>query len=299
MKKPVFTGAGVAIITPFKESGEINYEEFGRIIDHQIGHGTDAIIVCGTTGEASALPDKEHKEAVKWCCEYVNHRVPVIAGVGSNYTEYAIELTKFAAECGADAGLSVTPYYNKTSQRGLVAHFNAIADSSDLPIILYNVPSRTGVCFTADTYYELSKNPNINGIKEASGNFTLIAETISKCGDEMNIWSGNDDQIVPLMALGGKGVISVLSNVEPQGTHDMVQLCFENRYPEAAKLQAKYHSLIDALFCEVNPIPVKKAMELIGWNTGALRLPLVDPTEEHIAYIKAELERAGVKPVKG
>ena len=203
MKNPVFTGAGVAIITPFKATGEVNYEEFGRIIDYQIDHGTDAIIVCGTTGESSTLHDKEHREAVAWCCEYVNHRIPVVAGVGSNDTDYAIQLTKFAKECGADGGLSVTPYYNKTTQRGLIAHYTAIADSCDLPIILYNVPSRTGVCFTADTLYELSKHPNINGLKAASGNFSLIAAAMAKCGDNLNVWSGNDDQIVPLMALGG------------------------------------------------------------------------------------------------
>lgn len=295
MKNPVFTGAGVAIITPFKATGEVNYEEFGRIIDYQINHGTDAIIVCGTTGESSTLHDKEHREVVAWCCEYVNHRVPVIAGVGSNDTDYAIQLTKFAKECGADGGLSVTPYYNKTSQRGLIAHYTAIADSCDLSIILYNVPSRTGVCFTADTLYELSKHPNINGLKAASGNFSLIAATMAKCGDNLNVWSGNDDQIVPLMALGGKGVISVLSNVAPQETHDLTQLCLENRYPEAAKMQFAYHNLIDALFCEVNPIPVKKAMEILGWNVGALRLPLVEPTDEHIALIRQELAAAGCK----
>ena len=266
MKKPVFTGAAVAIITPFKSTGEVDYEEFGKIIDHQIAHGTDAIVVCGTTGEASALHDKEHREALAWCCEYVNHRVPVVAGTGSNDTAYAIELTKFAAECGADAGLSVTPYYNKTTQRGLIAHYTAIADCCDLPIVLYNVPSRTGVSFTADTLYELSKHPNINGLKAASGNFSLLAETMAKCGDNLNVWSGNDDQIVPMMSLGAKGVISVLSNVAPQETHDLTQLCLENRYPEAAQMQFKYHNLIDALFCEVNPIPVKKAMELLGGN---------------------------------
>jgi len=293
MKNPVFTGAGVAIITPFTREGTVNYEEFGRIIDHQIAHGTDAIIVCGTTGESAALPDKEHREVVAWCCEYVNHRVPVIAGVGSNHTDYAISLTKFAAECGAEGGLSVTPYYNKTSQRGLVAHYTAIAESSDLPLILYNVPSRTGISFTADTLRELSKLPNINGLKAASGNFSLLAETRAKCGDELNVWSGNDDQIVPLMSLGGKGVISVLSNVAPQATHDIVQLCLENRFPEAAALQLKYHGLIDALFCEVNPIPVKKAMELLGWKVGALRLPLVAPSDEHTAYIQRELEAVG------
>lgn len=295
MKNPVFTGAGVAIITPFKSTGEVNYEEFGRIIDHQIANGTDAIIVCGTTGESSTLHDKEHREAIAWCCEYVNHRIPVVAGVGSNDTSYAIELTKFAKECGADGGLSVTPYYNKTSQRGLIAHYTAIADSCDLPIILYNVPSRTGVCFTAETLQTLSQHPNINGLKAASGNFSLLAAARALCGDELNIWSGNDDQIVPLMALGGKGVISVLSNVAPQETHDLTQLCFENRYPEAAKMQFKYHNLIDALFCEVNPIPVKKAMELLGWNVGPLRLPLVEPSEEHIAQIQRELLAAGCK----
>lgn len=295
MKNPVFTGAGVAIITPFKTTGEVNYEEFGKMIDHQISHGTDAIIVCGTTGESSALHDKEHREVVAWCCEYVNHRVPVIAGVGSNHTDYAIELTKFASECGADGGLSVTPYYNKTSQRGLIAHFTAIADCADLPIILYDVPSRTGISFAADTLYELSKHPYINGLKAASGNFSVLSETMSKCGDNLNVWSGNDDQIVPLMSLGGKGVISVLSNVAPRATHDLTQLCFENRYPEAACLQLSLQGLIDALFCEVNPIPVKKAMELLGWNVGALRLPLIDPSTEHTAFIKRELEAAGCK----
>lgn len=295
MKKPIFTGAGIAIITPFQATGEVNFEEFGRIIDHQIEHGTDAIIVCGTTGESSALHDKEHREVIAWCCEYVNHRVPVIAGVGSNHTDYAVSLTKFAKECGADGGLSVTPYYNKTTQRGLIAHYTAIADSCDLPIILYNVPSRTGVCFTSDTLLALSKHPNINGLKAASGNFTLLAETIAKCGDDLNIWSGNDDQIVPLMSLGGKGVISVLSNVAPRETHELTELCFANRYPEAAALQLKYHELIDALFCEVNPIPVKKAMELLGWQVGGLRLPLVEPSEEHTAYIKKALENVGCK----
>ncbi|MDY3617962.1 4-hydroxy-tetrahydrodipicolinate synthase [Agathobaculum sp.] len=295
MKKPIFTGAGVAIITPFTSDDKVNYEEFGKIIDHQIENGTDAIIVCGTTGEASALRDKEHREVVSWCCEYVNHRVPVVAGVGSNHTDYAIELTKFAAECGADGGLSVTPYYNKTSQRGLIKHFTDIAECSDLPIILYNVPSRTGVCFTADTYEQLSKHPNINGVKEASGNFSLIAETMSRCGEELNVWSGNDDQIVPLMAMGGKGVISVLSNVAPRETHALTALCLESRYPEAAKMQLGLHKLIDALFCEVNPIPVKKAMELLGWSVGDLRMPLVQPSAEHVAYIQQELVASGCK----
>lgn len=296
MKTPIFTGAGVAIITPFDEkTGAINYEEFGRMIDYQIAHGTDAIIVCGTTGEASSLEDEEHRQAIAFCCEHVNKRVPVIAGTGSNHTAYAIELTKFAASCGADAGLSVTPYYNKTSQQGLIKHFTDIADCCDLPMILYNVPSRTGIGFTADTYKALSTHPNINGIKEASGNVSLWIETFEKCGDTLNIWSGNDDQIVPLMSMGGKGVISVLSNVAPQETHDITQLCFDNNYPEAAQLQIRLNTLISALFCEVNPIPVKKAMELLGWKSGGLRMPLIAPSEEHVAYIARELEAAGCK----
>ncbi len=263
MKKPVFTGACVAIITPFKTTGEINYDEFKKIIDHQISHGTDAITIMGTTGESSAIPDKEHREAIAFGCEYINGRVPVIAGAGSNDTAYAVDMTKHAASCGADAVLSVTPYYNKTTQRGLVQHFNAIADASDCPVILYNVPSRTGMGITADTYAALSKHPNINGVKEASGNFSLIAEAMALCGGE-------------LMAMGGLGVISVLSNVCPQETHDLTALCFAGKYQEAMAMQLKYLELINALFCEVNPIPVKKAMELLGWQVGALRLPLYE-----------------------
>lgn len=295
MKKPVFTGSAVAIVTPFTTDGKINFEEFGRMIDYQIEMGTDAIIVCGTTGESSAMTLEEHEETIAFGCEYVNHRVPVIAGAGSNDTAAAVQLTKQAAACGADGVLSVTPYYNKTTQRGLVAHFNAIADCSDCPIILYNVPSRTGLGFTADTYFELSKHPNINGTKEASGNFSLIAETVRKCGDELNIWSGNDDQIVPLMAMGGKGVISVLANVAPAETHLLTQHCLNGDFKAAMKLQSDYLDLINALFCEVNPIPVKKAMEMIGWNAGPLRLPLVEMTADHAATLKAELDKMGCK----
>ena len=295
MKKPIFTGSAVAIITPFTEDGKINFDEFGRMLDYQIEKGTDAIVICGTTGESSAMTLEEHEEAIAFGCKYINHRVPVIAGAGSNDTVAAVQLTKQAASCGADGILSVTPYYNKTTQRGLVAHFNAIADCSDCPIILYNVPSRTGLGFTADTYYELSKHPNINGTKEASGNFSLIAETIRKCGDNLNIWSGNDDQIVPLMAMGGKGVISVLANVAPAETHELTQRCLNGDFKGAMELQSGYLDLINALFCEVNPIPVKKAMEMIGWNAGPLRLPLVEMTAEHAAMLKAELEKMGCK----
>ena len=295
MKKPVFTGAAVAIITPFKSTGEVDYEEFGKIIDHQIAHGTDAIVIVGTTGEASAMTIEEHAEVIRFGCDYVAGRVPVIAGAGSNDTQTAIQLTREAAACGADAVLSVTPYYNKTTQRGLIAHFNAIADCSDCPVILYNVPSRTGMSFTAQTYFELSKHPNINGAKEASGNFSLLAEAMHLCGDELNFWSGNDDQIVPLMSLGGKGVISVLSNVAPTEAHEITRLCLEGKYAEATRLQLDYLNLINALFCEVNPIPVKKAMELLGWKVGDLRLPLVELSAEHTAMLKAELDRMGCK----
>lgn len=295
MKKPIFTGAGVAIITPFTSTGEVNYEEFKKIIDHQIAHGTDAIIIVGTTGESSTMTLKEHAEVVDFGCSYINGRVPVIAGAGSNDTVAAVELTREAAKSGASGVLSVTPYYNKTTQRGLIAHFNAIADASDCPVILYNVPSRTGLCITAQTYHELSKHPNINGAKEASGNFSLLTEAMHLCGDELNFWSGNDDQIVPLMAMGGKGVISVLSNVAPTETHRMTQLCLEGKFQEARAIQLAYLPLINALFCEVNPIPVKKAMELLGWEVGGLRLPLVGVTAEHEALLRAELDKMGCK----
>lgn len=293
MKNPVFTGAGVAIVTPFNESG-INYDEFKKIIDHQIENGTDAIIVMGTTGESPACPEDEHEEAVAFCCEYVNGRVPVVAGAGSNDTRTAVKLTKSAKASGADGVLSVTPYYNKTTQIGLIRHFTAVADC-ECPVILYNVPSRTGIGFTAQTYQELSKHPFINGVKEASGNFSLLAEAMALCGDEMNFWSGNDDQIVPLMSLGGKGVISVLSNVAPRATHELCQLCLDGKFAEAAKMQKEYLDLINALFCEVNPIPVKKAMELLGWQVGPVRLPLVEPTAEHTARIQAALDKMGCK----
>ncbi|MDR3766655.1 MAG: 4-hydroxy-tetrahydrodipicolinate synthase, partial [Butyricicoccus sp.] len=254
----------------------------------------DAIIVMGTTGESPTCPEDEHEEAIAFCCEYVNGRVPVVAGAGSNDTRTAVKLTKSAKASGADAVLSVTPYYNKTTQAGLIQHFTAVADC-ECPVILYNVPSRTGLSFTAQTYHELSKHPFINGAKEASGNFSLLAEAMALCGDAMNFWSGNDDQIVPLMSMGGKGVISVLSNVAPRATHELCQLCLDGKFAEAAKMQKEYLELINALFCEVNPIPVKKAMELLGWKVGALRLPLVAPSAEHTARIQAALDKMGCK----
>lgn len=295
MKKPVFTGAGVAIITPFTSTGEVNYDEFKKILDYQIDHGTDAIIIVGTTGESSTMTLKEHAEVVDFGCSYVAGRVPVVAGAGSNDTAAAVELTREAAKSGADAVLSVTPYYNKTTQRGLIAHFQAIADCSDCPVILYNVPSRTGLSISPETYKVLSEHPNINGSKEASGNFSLLAEAMHLCGDNMNFWSGNDDQIVPLMSMGGKGVISVLSNVAPAQTHKLTQLCLEGKFDEASRLQIDYMPLIKALFCEVNPIPVKKAMELLGWQVGDVRLPLVGVTAEHEALLHRELDKMGCK----
>lgn len=295
MKKPVFTGTSVAIVTPYGRDGKIDYEEFKKLIDYQIDHGTDSITIVGTTGEGSALTDEEHRATIAFGVEHVNHRVPVVAGAGSNHTDYAISLTKFAAECGADAALSVTPYYNKTTQRGLIAHFTQVADSADIPIILYNVPSRTGISFTPATYLELSKHPLINGAKEASGNFSMIAEAMHLCGDELNFWSGNDDQIVPLMSLGGKGVISVLSNVAPQATHDIAAACLAGDFKAAAKLQLDYMPLINALFTEVNPIPVKAAMEYLGWQMGGLRMPLVPLSEEHLAVLKREMDAMGCK----
>ncbi|MGN1013737.1 MAG: 4-hydroxy-tetrahydrodipicolinate synthase [Butyricicoccus sp.] len=298
MKTPIFTGANVAIITPFTSTGEVNYPEFKKIIDDQINRGIDSITICGTTGEGSTLTDKEHKDTIQFCIDYVNGRVPVVAGTGSNDTRYALDLCKFAAKAGADGLLTVTPYYNKTTQQGLIRHFCTLADCSDTPLILYNVPSRTGLSISADTYYQLSKHPNINGAKEASGDFSLLAEAMRLCGDEMNFWSGNDDMIVPLMAMGGKGVISVLANVAPDVSHGIAQLCLDGKYAEAREMQLKYLDLINALFLEVNPIPVKMAMDFLGWDVGELRLPLCPMTEAHTAQLKKAMTDAGLTLVK-
>ncbi len=294
MKNTVFTGAGVAIITPMNADGSINYDEFGRIIDFQIDNGTDAIIVCGTTGESATMTDEEHVECIRYCVDRVNKRVPVIAGTGSNDTKYAVDLSKEAEKLGADALLVVTPYYNKTSQRGLVAHFTAIADSVNVPIILYNVPSRTGVNIALDTYAELSKHKNIAAVKEASGNISAIAKIFEKCGDDLDVYSGNDDQIVPIMALGGKGVISVLSNVAPRETHQLAQLCLDNNIAEAAKMQIKYLELMNNLFIDVNPIPVKEAMNMMGFKAGECRLPLLKMEQSKIDALAASMKKAGL-----
>ena len=294
MKKPVFTGAGVAIITPMYEDGSINFDELGRIIEDQIARHTDAIIICGTTGECSTMTDEEQLAAIKFTMATVNHRVPVIAGAGSNDTDHGCALAAKSAACGADALLMVTPYYNKTSQAGLVAHFTAMAEAGGIPVILYNVPSRTGLNIAPETALELSKHPLINGIKEASGNISQVARVAALCGDALNIYSGNDDQVVPLLALGGKGVISVVSNVAPELVHNCCQAFFDRDTAKACALQLEMLPLEEALFCEVNPIPVKYAMNVLGWNAGECRLPLVEPSDAHKAKIEQALLAAGL-----
>lgn len=294
MKNPVFTGACVAIVTPFR-NGKVDFDGLGELIEMQIAAGTDAICICGTTGESSTMSMQEHRDAIQYCVDRVNHRCVVIAGTGSNCTATALELSLHAQECGADGLLLVTPYYNKTTQAGLIQHYTYIADRVNIPMILYNVPSRTGVAFTAETYHALSKHPMINGVKEASGNFTLIARTRALCGDELNIWSGNDDQVVPLMSLGGKGVISVLANILPQVMVEMTHACLEKDYVHAANVQTDYIALCDALFSEVNPIPVKAAMEMMGLCSGEVRMPLCEISPAHRAQLREELLRMGVK----
>lgn len=294
MKNTLFTGAGIAIITPFNEDGSINYERLGEMIDYQIKNGTDAIIICGTTGEASTMSDEEHLECIRFAVKKAAKRVPVIAGTGSNDTAYAIKLSKEAEEIGADGLLLVTPYYNKTTQRGLIAHFTAIADAVNIPIILYNIPGRTGMSIEISTAKVLAKHKNIVAVKEASGNIGYTAKLIAACGDDLDVYSGNDDMIVPIMSLGGKGVISVLSHVLPKETHLMAQYCLENNFAEASKLQIKYLDLINNLFVEVNPIPVKEAMNLIGVNVGGCRMPLYPMSDENREKLKASLAKHGL-----
>ena len=289
MKKLIFKGAGVAIVTPFTEDG-INFPEFGRMIDAQIAGHTDAIIVAGTTGEAATMSDAEHKEAIKFAVEHTKGRVPVVAGTGSNDTAYAIQLSQYAEKVGADGLLLVTPYYNKCTQKGLIAHFNKIADSVNIPCILYDVPSRTGLSIKVPTYAELSKHPNIVAVKEANGDLSSILRLRFAVGDELAVYSGNDDQIVPILSLGGMGVISVLSNVAPKETHDICQLYFDGQVEEAAKLQIAFTDLADALFCETNPIPAKTAMRLMGYAAGPLRLPLSEMEPENLEKLKKALK---------
>ncbi len=294
MAKIPFSGSGCAIVTPMLPDGSVHFEALGRLIDYQLEHQTDAIIVCGTTGESATLSDGEQKELISYTVKKVKGRIPVIAGAGSNDTAHAVALAKAAKEVGADALLCVTPYYNKCSQNGLVKHFSAIADATDLPLILYNVPSRTGCNISPDTCRILSEHPNIVGIKEASGNLSQIADIAQLCGEDFAIYSGNDDQIVPILSLGGQGVISVLANVLPKETHDICALYFDKQVSESAKLQLRLLPLIHALFSDVNPIPVKDALNLMGFSAGPCRLPLTSLPEGKREVLREELRKLGV-----
>ena len=292
----IFKGAGVAIVTPFHEDGSVNYEAFGKQIERQIAGKTDAVIVCGTTGEASTLSHEEHLDVIRYCVEKVNKRIPVIAGTGSNCTETAIYLSKEAEKAGADGLLLVTPYYNKCTQKGLLEHFRMIAESVSIPIILYNIPGRTGgVLIAPETICTLCREvKNIVGVKDATGNISGVAKLLHMAAGDVDVYSGNDDQIVPLLSLGGKGVISVLSNVAPKQTHDICQMYFDGNVEGSRDLQLKAIPLIDGLFCEVNPIPVKKAMNLMGLEAGTLRRPLTEMEDAHAEVMKKAMEDFGI-----
>ena len=293
MKKLLFKGCATAIATPFTETG-VNFDEFGKLIDFQISEGIDALVVCGTTGESATMTDTERKETMKFAVDRVAKRVPVILGTGSNCTKNAIELTKYAELIGADGALVVTPFYNKTTQDGLIKHYEAIASSTTLPIIVYSVPSRTGVNVTPNTCLELSKIPNIVGIKEASGNLSQVAEIAALCGDNLYIYSGNDDQVLPTLSLGGKGVISVISNIAPKKFTTMVHDFFNGDIEKATKVQLESIELINALFIEVNPIPVKSALNMIGYNFGIPRLPLVELSNKNKLILENALKNYGL-----
>ncbi len=290
----LFTGSGVAIVTPMHEDGSVNYPVLKQLIEFQLENGTDAIIICGTTGEASTMTDEEQIEAVRFTVETVAKRAVVLAGAGSNDTAHAIELAKGCEAAGVDGVLLVTPYYNKTTQKGLIKHYTAIAESISIPILLYNVPGRTGLSISPKTCYELSKVKNIVGIKEASGNFSNIAEIAAICGPDFDLYSGNDDQNVPILSLGGKGVISVLANVAPKQTHDMVEKFLSGDTQGAAKLQLESIELINALFCEVNPIPVKAALNMMGFDVGPCKAPLCEMEPEHVEQLKTAMKNYGL-----
>lgn len=297
MRQPIFTGSGVAIATPFTKDG-VNFETLGKLIDFQLEHGTDAIVACGTTGEASTMTSRERREVIAFCVERVQSRVPVIAGSGSNSTDVALSLSREAEEAGADALLLVTPYYNKASQTGLIRHYQAIADAVNVPCILYNVPSRTGVSIAPETCAVLAKHPNIAGVKEAGGNLGNIQRTRNLCPEDFYIWSGNDDETVPICALGGVGVISVAANILPAETHTLARLCLDNNFTEAGKLQLYLKDFCDAMFCEVNPIPVKTALGLLGWEMGELRLPLCPPSDANLERIRETLVKYALLPAE-
>lgn len=291
----IFTGAGVALITPMNEDGSVNYEKLRELLEFHVANKTDAIIICGTTGEASTLSDEEHLECIRFACEVINKRIPVIAGTGSNCTQSAIELSKEAEKSGVDGLLLVTPYYNKATQNGLKAHYKAIAKEVNVPIILYNVPSRTGTRLAPQTVVDLCHEvPNIVGVKDATGDISEVAELMSLAKETVDVYSGNDDQIVPVLSLGGKGVISVLSNILPKETHDMVASYLEGDVAKSCEMQLKYFDLVKALFCEVNPIPVKKALNLMGMEVGSLRLPLTEMEDANAKRLEEEMRKAGV-----
>lgn len=291
MKKPIFTGAGVAIVTPFTKEGKLNEKVLAEIIEYQISHSTDSIVICGTTGESATLDHEEHTKAIKIAVDVTAGRIPVIAGTGSNDTAYALKLSNDAEKLGVDGLLMVTPYYNKTSQTGLIKHFEYIADRVSTPIILYNVPSRTGCEIKPETYAELSKHKMIYGAKEATGNLSSIAQTISLCDNDFAVYSGNDDQITAIMSLGGKGVISVLSNILPQVAHDIAQYALDGDFKKSAELQLKYLELCNAMFMDVNPIPVKVAMNMMGIDVGPLRLPLCEMSQSNNEKMKSVLKK--------
>lgn len=294
MKKVLFTGSAIAIITPFDAENKINFQKLGEIIDYQIENGTDGIVICGTTGEGSTLDHEEHTEAIRFTVKHTAGRVPVIAGTGSNDTNYAVKLSNEAEKAGVDGLLMVTPYYNKTSQEGLIRHYSFIAERVSAPIILYNVPSRTGVNIQPETYHELSKLDRIVAAKEASGDISQIAATIALCGDDLTVYSGNDDQVTAIMALGGKGVISVLSHVAPRVAHDMAASYLAGDQAQSARLQLEWFDVCKALFCDVNPIPVKEAMNMMGWNVGDCRLPLTATTPAKRETLRRALANHGL-----
>ena len=294
MKHTIFTGAGFALVTPMNADGSVNYDLFAAVLDDQIAKGTDALIIAGTTGESSTLSEAEHIEVIEFAVKHVNHRVPVIAGTGSNSTETAVMLSQHAESCGADALLLVTPYYNKTSQEGLYQHYKKIAESVKIPIILYNVPSRTGMTIEVETAARLAEIDNIAAMKDAVGNISYTAKLIERCGDKLDVYSGNDDMIVPMMSIGAKGVISVLSNVMPKETHELCAAALAGDYKTAAEMQLKYLKLINALFIETNPIPVKAAMNMMGCPVGPCRLPLYEMSAAHAEVLRAELTKHGL-----
>ncbi len=294
MKKTIFKGAGVALVTPMNDDGSVNYEELEKLINFQVENGTDAIITCGTTGESATLSDEEHSKVIEFTIKKVNGRVPVIAGTGGNNTEMVLKKSLHAEKLGADGLLIVTPYYNKTSQKGLIEHYTYIADKVNTPIILYNVPSRTGVNIKPETYLALSKHENICAVKEANGDIASVAKTISLCGDNLAVYSGNDDQIVPILSLGGIGVISVFSNICPKECHNLIKSFLDGDTEISAKMQIKYLELMNAMFCDVSPVPVKEALNMMGFKCGKCRLPLYELSNENRSNVQSILRKYGL-----